>query len=87
MRAFVHVRNAASPLAVGRREKKDGEECVYCRSRMDGSFDGACAVEERNRRNVHVRKVERVDGELSNVAFPTIEAVKDPFKAGGSGRA
>lgn len=54
---------------------------------MDGSFDGACAVEERNRRNVHVRKVERVDGELSNVAFPTIEAVKDPFKAGGSGRA
>lgn len=32
--------------------------------------------------NVYVRKVERVDGELYNVEFDTIEAVKDPAKAG-----
>jgi len=31
--------------------------------------------------NVYVRKVERVDGELYNVEFDTIEAVKDPAKA------
>ena len=34
--------------------------------------------------NVYVRKVERVDGELYNVEFSTIEAVKDPFKAAGN---
>lgn len=31
--------------------------------------------------NVYVRKVERIDGELYNVEFDTIEAVKDPAKA------
>jgi branched-chain amino acid transport system substrate-binding protein len=31
--------------------------------------------------NVYVRKVEKIDGELYNVEFSTIEAVKDPFKA------
>jgi branched-chain amino acid transport system substrate-binding protein len=31
--------------------------------------------------NIYVRKVEKVDGELYNVEFSTIEAVKDPFKA------
>jgi branched-chain amino acid transport system substrate-binding protein len=32
--------------------------------------------------NVYVRKVERVDGELYNVEFDTLEMVKDPAKAG-----
>jgi len=31
--------------------------------------------------NIYVRKVEKKDGELYNVEFSTIEAVKDPFKA------
>jgi branched-chain amino acid transport system substrate-binding protein len=31
--------------------------------------------------NIYVRKVEKVDGELYNVEFSTIEGVKDPFKA------
>jgi branched-chain amino acid transport system substrate-binding protein len=31
--------------------------------------------------NIYVRRVEKVDGELYNVEFSTIEAVKDPFKA------
>ena len=31
--------------------------------------------------NVYIRKVEKVDGELYNVEFATIEAVKDPVKA------
>lgn len=31
--------------------------------------------------NVYVRKVEKVNGELYNVEFATIEAVKDPVKA------
>jgi branched-chain amino acid transport system substrate-binding protein len=31
--------------------------------------------------NIYVRKVEKVDGELYNVEFSTIEAVKDPYKA------
>jgi branched-chain amino acid transport system substrate-binding protein len=31
--------------------------------------------------NIYVRKVEKVDGELFNVEFSTIEAVKDPYKA------
>jgi branched-chain amino acid transport system substrate-binding protein len=31
--------------------------------------------------NIYVRKVEKVGGELYNVEFSTIEAVKDPFKA------
>jgi branched-chain amino acid transport system substrate-binding protein len=34
--------------------------------------------------NVYVRRVEKVDGELYNVEFSTIEAVKDPFKAAGN---
>ncbi len=31
--------------------------------------------------NIYVRKVEKVDGQLYNVEFDKIEAVKDPFKA------
>jgi len=31
--------------------------------------------------NIYVRKVEKKDGELYNVEFSTIEAVKDPYKA------
>lgn len=31
--------------------------------------------------NIYVRKVERVDGELYNVEFATVQAVKDPVKA------
>jgi branched-chain amino acid transport system substrate-binding protein len=31
--------------------------------------------------NEYVRKVEKVDGALSNVEFATFEAVKDPLKA------
>jgi branched-chain amino acid transport system substrate-binding protein len=34
--------------------------------------------------NVYVRRVGKVDGELYNVEFSTIEAVKDPFKAAGN---
>jgi branched-chain amino acid transport system substrate-binding protein len=31
--------------------------------------------------NIYVRKVEKVDGQLYNVEFETIPAVKDPYKA------
>jgi branched-chain amino acid transport system substrate-binding protein len=31
--------------------------------------------------NVYIRKVEKVGGELYNVEFATVEAVKDPVKA------
>jgi branched-chain amino acid transport system substrate-binding protein len=31
--------------------------------------------------NEYIRRVERVDGQLSNVEFATFEAVKDPLKA------
>jgi branched-chain amino acid transport system substrate-binding protein len=31
--------------------------------------------------NVYIRRVERVGGELYNVEFATVEAVKDPIKA------
>jgi branched-chain amino acid transport system substrate-binding protein len=31
--------------------------------------------------NEYIRRVERVNGELYNVEFATIEAVKDPIKA------
>jgi len=31
--------------------------------------------------NIYIRKVEKVDGELYNVEFATVEAVKDPVKA------
>ena len=31
--------------------------------------------------NEYIRRVEKVDGELYNVEFATVEAVKDPMKA------
>jgi branched-chain amino acid transport system substrate-binding protein len=31
--------------------------------------------------NIYLRKVEKVDGQLFNVEFATIPAVKDPYKA------
>jgi branched-chain amino acid transport system substrate-binding protein len=31
--------------------------------------------------NEYIRRVERVNGELYNVEFATVEAVKDPIKA------
>jgi branched-chain amino acid transport system substrate-binding protein len=34
--------------------------------------------------NIYVRKVEKVGGQLFNVEFDKIEAVKDPFKAAGN---
>jgi len=34
--------------------------------------------------NIYVRKVEKVNGQLFNVEFDKIEAVKDPFKAAGN---
>jgi len=34
--------------------------------------------------NVYMRKVEKKNGELYNVEFATIEAVKDPIKAAGN---
>ncbi len=34
--------------------------------------------------NIYVRKVEKVNGQLYNVEFDKIEAVKDPFKAAGN---
>jgi branched-chain amino acid transport system substrate-binding protein len=34
--------------------------------------------------NIYVRKVEKKDGQLYNVEFDKIEAVKDPFKAAGN---
>ena len=34
--------------------------------------------------NIYIRKVEKVDGELYNVEFATIAAVKDPVKAAKS---
>ena len=31
--------------------------------------------------NIYMRKVEKVNGELWNIEFATVEAVKDPVKA------
>jgi branched-chain amino acid transport system substrate-binding protein len=45
---------------------------------------GPISVDAQTRdivQNVYIRRVERVGGELYNVEFATVEAVKDPLKA------
>jgi branched-chain amino acid transport system substrate-binding protein len=44
---------------------------------------GPVAIDPRTRdivQNVYFREVKRVDGELFNVEFDAVEAVKDPVK-------
>ena len=48
---------------------------------------GPVAIDPQTRdiiQNIYVRKVEKVNGQLYNVEFDKIEAVKDPFKAAGN---
>jgi len=35
-------------------------------------------------KNVYIRRVERINGELYNVEFETFPAMKDPIKAGAN---
>jgi branched-chain amino acid transport system substrate-binding protein len=65
--------------------KSDGDALVGAMKGMSWeSPRGPISIDPETRdiiQNVYVRKVEKVDGELYNVEFATIEAVKDPVKA------
>ena len=63
----------------------DGETLVTAMKGMSWtSVRGPVSIDPDTRdiiQNIYVRKVEKVNGELYNQEFATIEAVKDPFKA------
>ena len=63
----------------------DGEALVAAMKGMSWtSVRGPVSIDPDTRdiiQNIYVRKVEKVNGELYNQEFTTIEAVKDPFKA------
>ena len=63
----------------------DGETLVAAMKGMSWtSVRGPVSIDPETRditQNIYVRKVEKVNGELYNQEFATIEAVKDPFKA------
>ena len=63
----------------------DGETLVAAMKGMSWtSVRGPVSIDPDTRdiiQNIYVRKVEKVNGELYNQEFATIEAVKDPFKA------
>ena len=65
--------------------KTDGEGLVGAMKGMKWeSPRGPISIDAETRdiiQNVYIRKVERVGGELYNVEFATVEAVKDPLKA------
>jgi branched-chain amino acid transport system substrate-binding protein len=65
--------------------KTDGEGLVGAMKGMKWeSPRGPISIDPQTRdivQNVYIRRVERVGGELYNVEFATVEAVKDPLKA------
>ena len=65
--------------------KADGDSLIAAMKGMKWeSPRGPISIDPDTRdiiQNVYIRKVEKVDGELYNVEFATIEAVKDPVKA------
>ena len=65
--------------------KADGDAMVAAMKGMAWeSPRGPMSIDSQTRDVVHneyIRKVERVNGELYNVEFATVEAVKDPIKA------
>jgi branched-chain amino acid transport system substrate-binding protein len=65
--------------------KTDGDAMVAAMKGMAWeSPRGPMSIDQETRDVVHneyIRKVERVNGELYNVEFATVEAVKDPIKA------
>jgi branched-chain amino acid transport system substrate-binding protein len=65
--------------------KTDGDAMVAAMKGMAWeSPRGPMSIDPETRDVVHneyIRKVERVNGELYNVEFATVEAVKDPIKA------
>jgi branched-chain amino acid transport system substrate-binding protein len=64
--------------------KTDGDELVGAMKGMRWeSPRGPISIDTQTRdivQNVYIRRVERVGGELYNVEFATVEAVKDPLK-------
>ncbi len=65
--------------------KADGDSLIAAMKGMKWeSPRGPISIDPETRdivQNIYIRKVEKVNGELYNVEFATIEAVKDPAKA------
>ena len=65
--------------------KADGDSLIAAMKGMKWeSPRGPISIDPDTRdivQNIYIRKVEKVDGELYNVEFATVEAVKDPVKA------
>ena len=65
--------------------KADGDSLIAAMKGMKWeSPRGPISIDPETRdivQNIYIRKVEKVDGELYNVEFATVEAVKDPVKA------
>ena len=65
--------------------KTDGDKLIAAMKGMKWeSPRGPISIDPETRdivQNVYIRKVEKTGGELYNVEFATIEAVKDPVKA------
>jgi branched-chain amino acid transport system substrate-binding protein len=68
--------------------KTDGDTLIAAMKGMTWeSPRGPILIDSETRdivQNVYMRKVEKKNGELYNVEFATIEAVKDPIKAAGN---
>jgi branched-chain amino acid transport system substrate-binding protein len=78
----MHLIEAAIEKAGG---KTDGPALIEAAKGMAWeSPRGPISIDAQTRdivQNVYIRRVEKVDGQLRNVEFDTIEAVKDPVKA------
>ena len=67
--------------------KTDGDSLIQAMKGMSWeSPRGPISIDPQTRdivQNIYIRKVEKKNGELYNVEFATVEAVKDPGKASG----
>jgi branched-chain amino acid transport system substrate-binding protein len=65
--------------------KTDGDALIEAMKGMSWeSPRGPISIDPQTRdivQNIYIRKVEKKNGELYNVEFATVEAVKDPGKA------
>jgi branched-chain amino acid transport system substrate-binding protein len=65
--------------------KTDGESFVRAAKGMSWeSPRGPMTIDPQTRdviHNIYLRRVEKVNGELWNIEFATVESVKDPVKA------
>jgi branched-chain amino acid transport system substrate-binding protein len=77
----IHLIYAALKKTAG---KTDGDALVEAMKGMNWeSPRGPISIDPETRdivQNIYIRKVEKVEGELYNLEFPTFEAVKDPGK-------